>query len=115
MARWRRYAELQPRSAHSCTDIWMSPCAHVSLDVFALLVQKLKGTNPVETLNLSGKSLGVASAAVIATLIGVIGSPTSLDLSSNQLCHFGRHLHNTEGITAIADALRVNGSLTEIE
>ena len=37
----------------------MSPCAHVSLDVFAHLVQKLKGTNPVETLNLSGKSLAL--------------------------------------------------------
>ncbi len=41
-----------------------------------------------------------------------------LDLSNNQLC--GRIDHNdegtytAEGITAIADALRVNGALTEV-
>ena len=38
-----------------------------------------------------------------------------LDLSDNQLCgkdRWGRGTHTAEGITAIADALRVNGGLT---
>ena len=40
-----------------------------------------------------------------------------LDLSDNQLCgkdRWGRGTHTAEGITAIADALRVNGGLTEL-
>ena len=48
---------------------------------------------------------------------GVTGSMTSLDLSDTQLCgvtSWGNGTYNTEGITAIADALRVNGSLTEV-
>jgi hypothetical protein len=46
----------------------------VNLDGFPLPVKKLEGTNPVETLDLSGKNLGSASAVVIASLIGVNGA-----------------------------------------
>ena len=49
---------------------------------------------------------------------GVTGSLTSLNLSSNQLCgldYCGRGTYTAEGITAVADALRVNGALTKIE
>jgi hypothetical protein len=41
-----------------------------------------------------------------------------LDLSNNQLCglsHYGSGTYTAEGITAIADALRVNGVLTSID
>jgi hypothetical protein len=40
-----------------------------------------------------------------------------LDISNNQLCGINRHRKRTytaEGITAIADALRVNGALTKL-
>jgi len=37
---------------------------------------------------------------------------SQLDLSNNQLC--GRGTYTAEGITAIADALRVNGGLTKM-
>ena len=40
-----------------------------------------------------------------------------LDLSNNQLCgidHNGEGTYTAEGITAIADALRVNGGLTKL-
>ena len=89
----------------------------VNLDGYALPIKKLKGTEPVESLDLSGKNLGVASAIVIASLISVNGSLTSLDLSSNQLCGVtigGSGTYTADGITAIADALRVNGSLTKM-
>ena len=89
----------------------------MNLDGFALPVKKLKGTDPVETLDLSGKNLGVASVVVIASLVSVNGSLTSLNLSSNQLCGldiFKRGTYTAEGITAIADALRVNGALTKL-
>ena len=81
-----------------------------------LPIKKLKGTEPVESLDLSGKNLGVASAIVIASLISVSGALTSLDLSNNQLC--GGNIwgtYTTEAITAIAEALRVNGLLTSVE
>ena len=149
----------------------------MNLDGYALPIKQLKGTEPVESLDLSGKNLGVASAIVIASLIsvngsltkmslalnhleeegtkaicgaleqnktlkeldisggygsnigglagakhvakmlGVNGSLTSLNLGDNQLCgldRFGRGTYTADGITAIADALRVNGSLTEV-
>jgi hypothetical protein len=73
--------------------------------------------SPVETLDLSGKNLGVASAVVLASLISVNGGLTSLNLRSNQLCGFdnrGRGTYTAAGITAIADALRVNGALAEV-
>jgi hypothetical protein len=41
-----------------------------------------------------------------------------LDLLSNQLCgldRYGKGTCTAEGITAIADALRVNSALTKIE
>ena len=87
----------------------------MNLDGFALPVKKLKGTDPVEMLDLSGKNLGVASAVVIASLISFNGALTSLDLSSNQLCGIdddGKGQYNAEGITAIADAL---GALTSVD
>ena len=90
----------------------------VNLDGYALPIKKLKGTEPVESLDLSGKNLHVASAIVIASLISVNGSLTSLDLSKNQLCgldFLGRGTFTIQGITAIADALRVNGALTKMK
>jgi len=42
---------------------------------------------------------------------------SQLDLSANQLCginHFGGGTYTAEGITAIADALRVNCGLTSL-
>jgi len=48
----------------------------------------------------------------------MIFSPSwQLDLSENQLCgldYLGRGTYNAEGITAIADALRVTASLTSV-
>jgi len=84
----------------------------VNLDGFALPVKKLQGTDPVETLDLSGKKLGVASAVVIASLICANGGLMSLDLSHNDLCNTFGGTYTAEGITAIADAL---GALTSVE
>ncbi len=57
----------------------------MNLDGFALPVKKLKGTDPVETLDLSGKNLGVASAVVIASLISVNGALTTVWTSDHEL------------------------------
>ena len=57
----------------------------VNLDGYALPIKKLKGTEPVESLDLSGKKLRVASAIVIASLISVNGSLTVTNLLRNEL------------------------------
>ena len=72
----------------------------MNLDGYALPVKKLKGTEPVESLDLSSKSLGVNSAIVIASLIGVNASLTSINLKDNRL--------GDVGWCAIFDALRDN-------
>ena len=72
----------------------------MNLDGYALPIKKLKGTEPVESLDLSGKKLGVASTIVIASLISVNGSLTALDLSSNGLMD--------EGVSAVCEAIQSN-------
>ena len=51
----------------------------VNLDGYALPIKKLKGTEPVESLGLSGKMLGVASTIVIASLISGNGALTKIE------------------------------------
>jgi Ran GTPase-activating protein (RanGAP) involved in mRNA processing and transport len=72
----------------------------VNLDGYALPIKKLKGTEPVESLDLSNKRLGVASAIVIASLIGVNGALTALNLASNHL--------KDEGVSAVCKAIQSN-------
>ena len=66
------------------------PCVQVNLDGYALPIKKLKGTESVESLDLSGKGLRVASAIVIASLIRDNGSLTRLDVRNNRLFDEGK-------------------------
>ena len=70
----------------------------VNLDGFALPIKKLKGTEPVESLNLSLKRLGVASTIAIASLIGVNGVLTNLRLLGNEI--------GAAGERAVRDAVK---------
>jgi hypothetical protein len=71
------------------------------------------------TADFSDKFLELPDAILLASDLSqavVTGGLTSLDLSSNELCgldRYGRGTYTAEGITAIADALRVNGALTD--
>jgi hypothetical protein len=76
------------------------------------------------TAYFSHKGLKPPDAILLASDLSkavVTGGLTSLDLSSNLLCGLdnrGRGTYTAEGITAIADALRVNGAfgaLTSVE
>ncbi len=73
------------------------------------------------TANFSNQNLKPPDAILLASDLSqvvVTGGLTSLDLSNNELCgldDFGRGTYPAVGITAIADALRVNGGLTKIE
>ena len=84
----------------------------MNLDGYALPIKKLKGTEPVESLDLSNKRLGVASAIVIASLIGVNGALKSIDLSSNQLTNYSEDMM---GIKELAAALGANGASTNLK
>ena len=67
--------------------------------------------------NFQAQNLGPADAILISSDL-VTGSLTSLDLSKNQLCglnKYGNGTYTADGITAIADALRVNGGLTALD
>ena len=71
------------------------------------------------TADFFGQGLRPPDAILLASDLsqaGVTGSLTSLDLSNNALCGMTIHggTYTAEGITAIADALRVNGALTEL-
>ena len=57
----------------------------MNLDGFALPIKKLKGIDPVESLDFSGKKLGPASVIVIASLIGDNASLTACNLRFNSL------------------------------
>ena len=54
-------------SAPIDTDTHASPLG--SVDGHALQIDELKGTEPTERIDLSGKGLGVASAIIIASCI----------------------------------------------
>ena len=79
----------------------------MNLDGFALPVKKLKGTDPVETLDLSGKNLRVASLVLIASLISVNGGLMKLLLAKNKL--------GEEGTKFLCDALVGNNTLKELD
>ncbi len=85
----------------TCSEL--TGCAlriQVNLDGYALPIKKLKGTEPVESLDLSNNRLSSASAIVIASLIGVNGGLTGLDLSYNDL--------KDEGVSAVCEAIQSN-------
>lgn len=86
---------------------------------FPLPVKQLKGTEPVESLDLSLKGLGMLSGIVIAKLIEFNSVMTSLSLANNQLCGLnweGKGTYDASGIKAIAEALQSGmGVLTELE
>ena len=76
------------------------------------------------TADFSNKNLKPPDAILLASDLsqaGVTGSLTSLDLSRcNKMCgcgvtNSGIGTYTAEGITAIADALRVNGALTSLD
>ena len=89
-------------------------CSQVNVEGFPLPVKKLKGTDPTEALDFSRKSLRLASAVVIAALIRVNRSLTSLDLSRNQLLGVHPFMGST-GVEAIADALVTNSTLAMLD
>ena len=80
-------------------------------------VQMMREESTFSELYLREKNIGVEGGLLLAYLVPAMGGLTTIDLSENQLCGVndrGIGSYTTEGITAIADALRVNGSLTEV-
>jgi len=82
-------------------------------------IQSNKETK-LASLNFENNGIGPVGANAVAAMVAVTGGLTSIDLSGNQLCgiwtdnHGYQGTYTAEGITAIAEALRVNGALTEV-
>ncbi|KOO27307.1 hypothetical protein Ctob_002294 [Chrysochromulina tobinii] len=81
------------KAHHSLTKVY--------LDGIALPVKLLRGTDPVETLDLSGKQLRSEHAVVIACLIGVNGALTVTNLLGNRL--------DAESAKMLADVAKQKG------
>ena len=90
------------------------------------ICEALEQNTTLKELNISGdwrdsNTGGSAGAKHVAKMVRANGGLTSIDLSVNQLCGIWtdwsgdqQGTYTAEGITAIADALRVNGALTEV-
>ena len=79
----------------------------LKLDGHELDLPKLRGTDPVESLDLSSEYLGPASAIVIASLIAGNEVLKTLSLYRNNI--------RDEGAKELAAALRVNGVLIKLD
>ena len=78
----------------------------MNLEGYALPIKKLKGTEPVESLNLSDKGIRVASAIVIASFIYNNASLTKILVAGNRL--------GDEGVIVLCDALR-ESKVTQVQ
>ena len=94
---------------------------NLKIEMFNEIPIKEMRANSITELDLKGMGIGVEGGLVVAGLLPVMGSLTTINLSGNQLCgvwtdRYGdlRGDYTAEGITAIADALLVNGSLTSL-
>ena len=86
-------------------------------EIRGIPVQMMREDTNFSELDLSEKKNGVKGGMLLAYLVPAMCGLTSLDLSNNQLCGLDSHGNGTytaEGITAITDALRVNGALTRL-
>jgi hypothetical protein len=83
----------------------------LNLDGFGLPVKQLKGTDPVPGLDLAGKALSAPSTFVIARCLEQNASLLWLDLSQNEIAGGFDEMY---GVQALAEALKVNGVLTEL-
>ena len=70
------------------------------------------GIGPFGPVNYRNYRIGPVGAKSVAAMVSVTGALTSIDLSGNALTDSGRDM---TGITELAAALGVNGSLTKME
>jgi hypothetical protein len=89
-------------------------------EVRGIPVQMMRDDS-VSELDLRERNIGVEGGMLLAYLVPVMGGLTSINLSGNYLCgirtdsYGDQHgTYTAEGITAITDALRVNGGLTKL-
>ena len=85
---------------------------NLKIELFNEIPIKEMRADSLSELDLKGKDVGVEGVMVVAGLIPVTGSLTSINLSGNNLTNFGSDM---TGVTELAAALGVNGSLTKIE
>ena len=85
---------------------------NLKIEMFNEIPIKEMRANSITELDLKGKGIGFEGGLVVAGLIPVMGALTSINLSGNILTNYGRDM---TGITELAAALGVNGSLTSLD
>lgn len=106
----------------AASQLSASVLGNTKIEKFNEIPIKGMRADSLTTLSMYNKSIGPVGGMVVAGLLPVMASLTRLDLSSNQLCgmfyddeiDLWEGTYTAEGINAIADALRVNTSLTEL-
>ena len=83
---------------------------NLKIEMFNRIPIKEMRANSITELNLF--AIGVEGGMVVAGLLPVMGSLTSIDLSENALTYYGNDM---TGIKQLAAALGVNGSLTTLD
>jgi hypothetical protein len=86
------------------------------------IADALRVNGSLTSINLSSNNLtnygkDMTGITELAAALTVNGTLTSIDLSRNNLCGVnwrGKGIYTSVGMTAIADALRANASLTEV-
>jgi Ran GTPase-activating protein (RanGAP) involved in mRNA processing and transport len=83
-------------------------------------IQNNKDTK-LASLNFKNNGIGPVGANAVAAMVAVTGGLTSINLSDNRLCGVWTDFrggqqgtYTAEGFTAIADAMRDNGALTQV-
>ena len=93
---------------------------HVGDEGVGAICEAIKSNKETKlvSLNFRSNGIGPVGANTVAAMVAVTGALTSIDLFGNDLCGLGwegKGIYTAEGITAIADALRVNGTLTCVD
>ena len=79
----------------------------LDVDGCPLEIKKLRGAEPVESIDLSMKGLTVLSAVTIASLMPLNTATKSLDIGHNSL--------KVQGVKVVANMLAVNTTLTSVD
>jgi len=87
----------------------------LNVDEHPLPIDELKGIKVVESIDLSGKKLGVMSAIIISACIAGNAHLRELNLDNNQLCGIddgGDGDYTTEGITTLFEGIKQSNITT---
>ena len=103
-------------SGEGASQLAAAVLANTKIEKFNEIPIKEMRADLLTKLELPDEGIGVEGGLVVAGLMPVMASLTELNLSNNKLCgvDYRGGTYDATGINAVADALRVNTSLTKV-